>query len=89
MSEMVEKVAAAICESLFGPYDATALGAGTSPSAQSAKAARAAIEAMREPTESMKEAGDAIILGDVEDKVIGSFTAEKTWVAMIDLALSE
>lgn len=90
MSEMVKRVARAICDSLFGPYDPTALGASTSPSAQSRKAARAAIEAMREPTVPMLLAA---VKKAKEEQVrpieIHRQDATDFWQAMIDAALSE
>lgn len=67
MSEMVERVALAILKSRSEGYG---------PHTQ----ARAAIEAMREPTEAMARAPTA--LADWEDSC-----AEVVWDAMIDAAL--
>jgi len=50
--DMVERTAKAICETLFGFYDEND-DSPSSPLGQSRLAARAAIAAMREPTEEM------------------------------------
>lgn len=48
MDDLVERVARAICEELFGPYNVEEFPHSPScPSEQSRNAARAAIEAMR------------------------------------------
>lgn len=49
MNEMEERVAKAICERLFGPFDEGELSAPTSPSSQAMLAAGDAIEAMGGP----------------------------------------
>jgi hypothetical protein len=55
-NEMIERVAKAICEQLFGPYDPfEAKEAPSSPSGQSKLAAIEAVRAMREPTDHMYE----------------------------------
>lgn len=74
MSEMIEQVAKAICETVFGPFDTAELDHPSSISAQSVLAARAAIEAMRKPTENMLERGD-------------HGTSAFGWSCMIDEAL--
>ena len=68
MNEMIERVAKAISGAPF-------------PSAKSIAKAKAAIAAMREPTEEMIEAG--IHCGD------GYGKQPKTFIAMIDAALKE
>lgn len=51
-------------------------------------AARAAIEAMREPTEAMVEAGDQVCI-DIWPLGPPTANSEDGWRAMIDTALSE
>jgi len=74
-SEMIERVARAICRAEYGPGDAGW--------ANQIPAARAAIEAMREPTEGMLDKG-AVAEGD------GNLAQQalNIWAAMIDAALS-
>lgn len=75
MSEMVGKVARAIARKNTG--------SGINwPSF--VEEARAAIEAMREPTEAMVDAGVLDVKADVS-----FFDVNETWQAMIDAALSE
>ncbi len=81
--DMVEKVARAICETLFGFYDEND-DSPLSTLGQSRLAARAAIAAMREPTETMAQRGygyvavDGVLRVDLKD----------AWRAMIDAALT-
>lgn len=83
MSDMVEKVARAICAAIpFGVDQADA-----------AKAARAAIEAMREPTEEMKSAAaygpTSFSYGDENSfEYLSNEDAGSCWKTMIDAALS-
>lgn len=72
MADMVERVARAICEAI--PFGVDQVDA--------AKAARAAIEALREPTEAVCEAGANVL--DVL-----AFDMEVAWPAMIDAILKE
>lgn len=83
MSEMIEKVAKAAYESLFsGEWP----DVGTSISAdQFRTAARAAIEAMREPTNDMKQCSDEVHWG-YSCHVCGGLT--EGWQKMIDHALA-
>ena len=80
----LEEVARAICEAIpFGVDQADA-----------AKAARAAIEALREPTEAMKEAGaygpTSFSYGDDNSfSYIGEDDARSCWQSMIDAILKE
>lgn len=71
MSEMVERVALAMQEKAEGP---THGNFGERPHESYVKLARAAIAAMREPTEAMLERGD-------------HGTSADGWAAMIDEAL--
>jgi hypothetical protein len=73
MSEMVERVALAIAETVAGP--------GAQPRGNWLVAARAAIAAMREPTQPM-------IFGSLKDKADWQNHVQ-TWRSMIDAALSE
>lgn len=82
MSEMVERVAKAILETmdLTDGLDGTA----------AENYARAAIEAMREPTEAMFCAGDERIIEALNDhtRILRHVTpAQDAWQAMIDEAL--
>jgi len=85
MSEMIERVARALCRQYelddgFSPEQADRAAAGDMHR-NFIKAARATIEAMREPTDEMLAAGCA---GDQE----GSFSKSRMdWQAMIDEAL--
>ena len=84
MSEMVERVAAALCvEAGDEPYR-DYIGMGNTPMKgwkMHERAARAAIEAMREPTEAMLTAGDTAMIRN-------SDTSADAWPAMIDAALT-
>ena len=87
MSEMVERVARAIYEDDFGGPDRT-----PTPWAERDEEfretvrsnARAAIQAMREPTSAMVEAADS--RRDPRNGWLGAISA---WEAMIDAALKE
>lgn len=86
MSEMVERVARALCrqyeiEDGFSPEQAER-HADSPMRANFRNAARAAIEAMREPTDAMNDAGETA--RDVDD-----FGVMYTYIAMIDTALKE
>ena len=83
MSEMVERVAKALYIAeigpAIGPFDWDIDEAGEVAARNYRKMARAAIEAMREPTEAMVRAG-----GDVTES---DAIAIATWHAMIDEAI--
>jgi hypothetical protein len=87
MSEMVERVKLALREEL----KRIGYGVGTINAAQLADAlARAAIAAMRQPTEDMVCAGDEQIIAalhDVTGFLRNPTPAEAAWQAMIDEAL--
>ena len=83
MSEMVERVARAI---YGGPIPWEAID----PASQKIllRDARAAIEAMREPTEAMSEVGRIIVGPTYEAKsLLRAREADICWRAMIDAAL--
>ena len=83
MAEMVEKVAAAIwaLQRDTDCNDYSQLWDGRGSAKELAREmARAAIEAMREPTEAMRAAKDAIDMGAGTDGI---------WPAMISAALSD
>lgn len=102
MSEMIERVARAICQSAFdrGVYDRVTCGDALGLSQRQVTVddmwqlhraeARAAIEAMREPTDAMCEAG-AIYYHDnyQEGRAKEQTTAQPIWEAMVDAALKE
>lgn len=76
---MVEKVAKAISISMTDNRG--------QPAAVSSDVSRAAIEAMREPTEEMVRRGRRVdVPGDEGNRPAG-FTADSVWEAMIDEAL--
>lgn len=78
MSDMVERVARAICLKLSGPeLD------------ECENAARAAIEAMREPTRAMFLAGRELAHSGDEDELMDRDSVKERWRVMIDAALSE
>lgn len=84
MSEMIEKVALAI-------YGEVALkGVGDDVRKTMMGVARAAVEAMREPTQAMQAAGEAAGGKAYEwtgDSIV--FHAANSWPAMIDAALQD
>lgn len=90
-SEMVERVARAL-----EPLSWAALGSGDTlvhktRRTSSLRKARAAIEAMREPTRNMKRYGSFTEVTPVEGaytQEIGEFAAAEAYTAMIDAALS-
>lgn len=83
MSEMVERVAKALFQWQHGHdrWDE----AEPDVREDACEAARAAIEAMREPTEAMCDAADA--LDRVEAGVLRTEVPFDAWIAMIDEAL--
>jgi len=85
MSEMVERVARAICESteadIFDELDAHSIFR-----AVYIQQARAAIEAMREPTDEMIEAGLEHQVHTVENSRASTFVR---WSWMVDAALGD
>lgn len=85
MSEMVERVAKAVGEVLYGAADPV-----DTPNnwARSMDAARAAITAMREPTEEMRQrGGSTLLLHEYEPD--GPEGSRDVWQSMIDAALAE
>lgn len=74
MSEMVTRVARAMAEAAGFAWE-------NCTQSQWERDARAGIAAMREPTEKMKDAGDALLDDTVE-------CAHNVWNAMIDAALA-
>jgi hypothetical protein len=87
MSEMIERVAKAVREYVAevevksrGEIDVDVDGM-----VHSQMIARAAIEAMRDPTEEMKRAG----LEEFPSSLAVKETAAEVWYAMIDAALAE
>lgn len=79
MSEMIERVAKSICKIAGEPEDCAKFYMG---------AARAAIEAMHNPTKEMEAAADALDdWGVPSDPGIGNASALAHWHAMIDEAL--
>jgi hypothetical protein len=88
MSEMVERVAKAICVS-EGAVDPDGSFEGVAHWERYAAEARAAIEAMREPTEQQVAAG-IVQARECTDNwtAAGSCVAEHVWAAMISAALS-
>lgn len=91
MSEMVERVAIAIARSrgLLPRSDAIPQEALWLyfPKEQAFKEARAAIEAMREPTKKMVDAGQDADNG--ENRNLGERGAKEAWQLMIDAALGK
>lgn len=98
MSEMIERVARAICVAMGHDPDGPSSDvyvegdpdAGTSWAGYR-NAARAAIEAMREPTDEMSYAGFQVNKWVNRDKIsVGrvSIAPELAWQAMINTALS-
>jgi hypothetical protein len=86
MSEMVERVAAAINTRLFGP--------GTNRMAGVTEAARDAIEAMREPTDAMVRAGMVAPRSKATSATTNTYDRHASlsadiYRAMIDTVLSE
>lgn len=81
MSEMVERVARAIGNVLVKDSHGECLLIATDE--QCTEIARAAIEAMREPTEGMKQSG-AMVMPDYDPDVND---AAQCWEAMINEAL--
>lgn len=79
-SDMVERVAKALARHEFGDFDETWFG-HEAFMGDYRELARAAIAAMREPTEAMLEAAFA--------KTGYRTTAEEHWQLMIDAALQE
>jgi hypothetical protein len=82
MSEMVERVAIAIESARNEFFERGGKGCGSISEFQ----ARAAIEAMREPTEAMSARADAIDSRGVDDEPINP-EADYAYRAMIDEAL--
>ncbi len=99
MTEMVERVARAICEADSEPWDELGeTGADNAPFPYSKemyrKLARAAIAAMREPTEGMNAAGALPWRWTTHEAPPGlelpfGWTNADTWRVMIDAALAQ
>ena len=94
MAEMVERVARAIYEAstlVMGddaPDDWADIGPDHDKArAEWAKLARAAIEAMREPTNEMTVVGWKF--AETRDAILGNGEIDALWRAMIDAALAE
>jgi len=87
MSEMIKRVARAI----FVAADDAHNTWPTPDHPECVKMARAAITAMREPTEAMIKRGDEVEWYDGDDRLMsaGAYNAEKIFQAMIDTALAE
>lgn len=87
MSEMLDRVANAICcpngcENAGRKYDPAAGKVSICQAHTYEPSARAAIEAMREYTAEMEDAGDEAAEGS-------AFPARRAWEAMIDAALDD
>lgn len=80
MSEMVERVARAIAEEINGGKFDDARWYNDDQRDVHRRRARAAIEAMREPTEAMLTAGDSAMIRKDD-------AAADAWQAMVDEAL--
>lgn len=98
MSEMIERVAKAIeaAEEMFGQqYEEDQDGLGPAPAHSIYQTlARAAIEAMREPNETMEASGAGLeyATSDGDDDFnteVGMYLAVKVYTAMIEAALKE
>lgn len=90
MSEMIERVAQAICGAFNFP--ATVAWEETKPDVAEKYRliARAAIEAMRDYSEPMSQAGGAVTQFEHDGRAgIGQSAAERCYLAMIDAALAE
>lgn len=85
MSEMIDRVAAAILAAR--PADPTSSSLGTPEQAARAYA-RVAVEAMREPTDAMEWAGDEAAQTCVKDDPCGK-AGRHVWADMMDEALKE
>ena len=88
MSDMVERVALTICVTRrrWGWFFGDDRAKTAKPTAVDLDAARAAFEAIREPTEAMLTAGEAADISP--HNVITDDDAEAIWRAMIDAALA-
>jgi len=98
MSEMVERIARALCELEFGKWDAADFNetlSGCDPDEQRdayREQAIAAIKAMREPTEHMLDKGseagwECVEFSPEPGEGIDGYNMEPAWYAMIDAAL--
>jgi len=84
MTDMIERVAVAMAENDSGPMDSALFAIHWREFGEGyIDSARAAIAAMREPTEKMIDAGSK------EQRNILSKPIEGIWTAMIDAALEE
>lgn len=87
---MIERVARAIYEVLASPSEPDWDNTGEETKGGAHQIARAAIEAMREPSPKMLEEGfGALISGDDDALDTAVSDAAKCWRAMIDAALKE
>jgi len=93
MSKMVERVARALCRQYelddgFSTEQADR-AAASEMHRNFIGAARAAIEAMREPTEAMVVAGGEAVFNHTPKRALETSAAEAAWPAMIDACLGE
>jgi len=84
--EMIERVARALCDDTLKRWRSP-IGVQSEPWREFIPAARAAIEAMREPTDEMKKKGQIEFLGYNSDFDPPSVPLVNAWDAMIDAAL--
>lgn len=77
----LEKVAKAVCEKLFGPFDLAELNLPSSVSAQSMMATRAALESIRTPSRHMIE--------EANKRRGGAEHAADSRIRMLDAILNE
>lgn len=85
----LEKVAKAVCEKLFGPFDVRELDRPSSVSAQSMMATRAALESLKNPTPDMCIAGGIAIAEAMKTAETHVDNAHACWNAMLDAILNE
>lgn len=86
MTEMVERVARTICEHDGGVPNAIDVSDGRASWERYSGAARAAIEAMMEPTRAMTQAAGSHLW---DKHGVESWAAEGVWQAMLSAALGE
>lgn len=90
-NEMIERVARAmhdLCQAQTPTQGATWENSYPEARDQLRQLARAAVEAMREPTEAMKEAGISRAVDLIEAFTSTDYVADETWAAVIDAALT-
>jgi hypothetical protein len=84
MTDMIERVALAMQEACEGPAGELEVGGYARPHECYVKSARAAIEAMREPTPDALRIFEALVDSQCHDQ-----TLEDGWRMMIDAALAQ